>query len=360
MVKLGRAQPIPLSLLLLGGAWLFAWMFAQLGEQMPHLAIEWKMFWQATHGLRIEYIQWVFNPPWSLVLLWPLSLFSLHHSWGLLIFVTLLSLAALIPRPLGRATWLLSFALLLSSYPLVQMILSGNIEVLMLLGFLLLPRALFAENPWWLAASLIFLSSKLQGSWLVLLVLAPYLWRGWPRTRLFQADAMLALFCLPLLLWKGVEWLALVGNFPHESQYNLSLLAAAARLGLPAWVAWLGWLAVLAASLALAYRLRRRGPLPLLGLLSAAGLLLAPYSSYSTLIMPLSLGVIPLLARRVWPHVLLALAYSLPVFLLWAFRPELYTYFTGVLLLTCAWLALVLLTDQRKHAPHPAEQAGDV
>lgn len=64
-------------------ATIFIWFFSlELG--VPGFALDWQMFWAATHEFDIDYsVGWIFNPPWALALLWPISLFSLETSLGL-------------------------------------------------------------------------------------------------------------------------------------------------------------------------------------------------------------------------------------------------------------------------------------
>lgn len=204
------------------------------------------------------------------------------------------------------------------------------------------------KNPWSLAASLVFLSSKVQVSWLFILALLPHLWVHWPRPTLFRAALVITAFCLPFLLWKGTDWLGLVSIFPHQSLYNLSFHASLLRLGTPVWLAWLSWFGVFIITLACIYRVRSLNPLNSIGYLTAASPLLAPYAGISTLIAPLILSVIPFAAAKPWPRILLVLLYHLPMALFWDFRMlDVYAYFTGVLLLTWAWLAWVALADER-------------
>lgn len=126
---LGGLLLILLAVLFIGG-------FERLGNQHPELAVDWKMFWQATQGFQINYIPWIFNPPWSLALLWPISSLPLYQSWGLLVFVTLLVVVALMPRQARLWQELFWLLLALSSYTFVRQIFEGNIEILVLMGFL--------------------------------------------------------------------------------------------------------------------------------------------------------------------------------------------------------------------------------
>lgn len=315
-------------------------VFDQLGQQLPNLAVDWHMFWRATHVFQINYIKWIFNPPWTLVFLWPISSLSVHQSWGLLVFITVLSIASLLPRQYGLGWWAFWLLFVASSYPFVRLLFEGNIEFLVLLGFLLLPLAQRRRSPWLLALSLLLLTSKIQVSWLVLLALLPHLWLHWPRQVLLQSGVLLACVCLPFLAWKGADWLHMLHSFPHHSAYNLALVPSLLRLGVDSQFAWLAWGLLFVASLGSLLRLRGSLPAGAVGALSAAGPLLAPYAGNSTLIAPLLLAAVPFAAQKPWPRSILVFLYALPMWLLWNFQViDVYAYFAAVLCLTWACLA---------------------
>ncbi len=299
------------------------------------------MFWQATHNFQLSYIKWVFNPPWALVLLWPISGLPLYSSWGLLVCITVLAAAALIPHRLGFAVRVVWLSLTIFSYPFVRQIIEGNIEVLVLIGFLLLSHGLSRQNPWSLAASLIFFSSKIQMSWLFILALLPFLWYHWPLAKLVRSAGAILIFCIPFLLWRGDEWWSMLRVFPKESPYNLSLMASLLRFGVSSWLASMGWFSLFAATIWLVYRLRLLSPEKYAGILVAVSLLLAPYAGNSTLIAVLILGVVPYAAEKPWPRIFLMLLYYLPLVMVWDFRIlDVYAYFSAVVLLTAIVLAL--------------------
>lgn len=308
-----RIQIIIVAALCALAAGAFMWHFGNVGPSQFGYARDWQMFWQATSGLRIDYSQgWIFNPPWALAFLWPLTLPPVYQGWGLMIFVTCILLALATPRAGSLRRWAVLLLAMLVSYPALRQLSDGNVEFLMLGGFLLLSAALMRGEAWMLAGAFVLLTTKIQESWLALAVAAIWMLAKWPRRRALTAFALSAIFALPFLAWKGSEWLASVARFPNDSHYNSSLIHTLNGLGAPAWLSIAVWIAVFSATL---FAIRKRvneGPLPILGLLVTAGMLLAPYSGNSVL-LPFALGVMPLVARKPWPYALLVLLYDLPV-----------------------------------------------
>src|SRR5690606_29129905 len=100
---------------------LFVFAFSTLPIQNSALAIDWKVFWQATHPFQLDYSsQLVFTPPWGLVLLWPFSWLPLAAGWGLLGFASLCTLAASAYSGTANRRSLLAALLLCLSYPAVR------------------------------------------------------------------------------------------------------------------------------------------------------------------------------------------------------------------------------------------------
>jgi hypothetical protein len=316
------------------------WYFGNVGPSQLGYARDWQMFWQATSGLRVDYSQgWIFNPPWTLAFLWPLTWAPVYQSWGLMIFATCILLALATPRSGSLRGWALLLLAMLVSYPALRQLSDGNLEFLMVGGFLLLSAALTRGEPWMLAGAFVLLTTKIQESWLALAVVAIWVVVNWPRRKALVAFAMAAAFALPFFAWKGGEWLASVARFPSDSHYNSSLVHTLNGLGLPVGLSLLAWVAVFAATL---FAIRKRladGAIPLLGLVVTAGMLLAPYSGNSVL-LPFALGVMPLVARKPWPYALLLVAFNLPVFGDLNFRAVWEPmYWAGVLAIT--WLVLI-------------------
>jgi hypothetical protein len=56
------------------GAVLFVWAFSLLPVEDSRVAIDWKLFWQATRGFGAEYsIAQIYTPPWALPPIWLLT-----------------------------------------------------------------------------------------------------------------------------------------------------------------------------------------------------------------------------------------------------------------------------------------------
>ncbi len=116
---------------------LFIWAFSLFPVDKPDQALDWKNFYQSTHGFRIDPDHRVFNPPWILALLWPFTAWSLSISRGLAAFVTLIVFVLCVPRNKSNLLWLLSIFLLILSYPMLRNLMDGNLEAFIAGGALL-------------------------------------------------------------------------------------------------------------------------------------------------------------------------------------------------------------------------------
>lgn len=294
----------------------FVLAFVNLPVHQDALAIDWKVFWAATHGFQVDYAgQLAFSPPWALVLLWPLTALPLNVGWGLWAFLLLVVLGFAARRGSGPSSGALAIVLLCSSYHTIRQVVDGNIELLVIAGALLLLAALPRRQAWLFAAGVLLTSAKIQGSWLLILAAVFVVWRSWGTPAALRAYALAGLPVLLALLWRGAEWWQALQRFPFTgTAIDASLLATLARLRAPGWLIAAAWLLVLAATL---WALRRRSFAQVqVGALAAAGLLLAPYAASNSVLTPLALVAPPLLARRLWLGVVVFAFANLPYFLL--------------------------------------------
>jgi len=289
---------------------ILTYTFGRLGEYfvtIPGFILDWEMYWKATHNFSINYegVR-IFNPPWTLALLWPITIWPFAVSGGFFVFSTLVTLALSVPRKSNLFKWG-SYLLLLSlSYPAARQLVDGNMEFLIILGVLLFLWALETETPWAAAASLILLSSKPQESWLLLLSAALWVLLKWPREKIAKVAALSVIYVVPFLIWEWRSWI-------------LVLLATL-------WGLQKGW-----------SKLRNHE----VAMLITASMLLAPYSG-SSFLVPFVIGVFPVLQSGSFVGYVLLALYYLPYLFLGqtSIRAEWeYTYWTGVLLLT--WAALL-------------------
>lgn len=334
--------------MLIGGL-LFLWVFSLLPIDQPADAVDWKVFYQSTHSFQIDYPgQRVFNPPWLLPLLWPLTLWPLVISRGLAALATVTVFVLSVPRNSKRAVWISGVLLLVFSYPMIRHLLDGNLEAMIVGGVLLAIYAVAKRSPTAFVFSLILLSSKVQETWLVLIFIAIAVWREWPRPVASKALIGVAAWTVPLFIWKGAEWLQALQQFPYaQTPIDSSLRYVLSQLGLNEVGAWVIWGLVLLFTVWILARRKYSFDLESAALLVTTGLLLSSYAAGNSLVTPLALGVIPLYQKRPIGGLLLTSLFYLPYLFVTQIELRLAwenVYWAAVLLITWA----VLVWDARE------------
>jgi hypothetical protein len=332
---------IALALLLVAGS-LLVWAFGRLPIQDSGLAIDWKVFWEASRNLRADYSGGLFfSPPWVFPLLWPFSLFPLGVSWGLAACVALAVLIVSVPREFGKRSWLLGVVILCGSYPALRQFVDGNLEAIVIGGTLLVLWALPKRHAPAMTLGVLLLATKLQASWLCLLVLFFWIYNTWPRRELLKTVALTLTIVATSLLWKGGDWWAALQTFPFQGTAIDSSLWANAEF-MPPLSIWVLVAGILLVTLQILRRPGRQLGRIEIGALLAAGLLLSPYAASNSVLTQLAIGVIPLVLEYPALGFAALTFYFLPYIAL--SRPDLRAnyegmYWTGVLLLT--WLVLI-------------------
>jgi hypothetical protein len=294
-----RQTLLALFLLLLVGV-LSLLVFERLPIEGSGLALDWQSIWGGVRGARPSYETGLRIPPWGAILLLPFGLLSLRSSWALITLATISALVACVPRDFGRWQRLSATILLATSYSALRLYADGNLEVLIIVGILLMIRGVPRRNTWALAGAVLLMTLKIQETWLLLIVLAIYVTRQWPRRLWLGASGIVAAVCVPSLLWLGSAWWgAFAGIQQRGSIMDASILAGLARLGLPGWAAGVVWLALLGAIILLARMSPSIVEREWAGLLVTASLILAPYAAGNSLVTVLAIGVTPMLAA--WP-----------------------------------------------------------
>jgi hypothetical protein len=350
-MKTQNKQVITVFLLMLV-AGISIWYLGSLPIEENRFAFDWRMFWQATHSFRIDYTGvLVFNPPWTLALLWVFTIFPLSASWAFFSFFTLSCLGLYIQRQNGVWKWSGTFFLLSVSYPVLRELADGNLEILLLAGILLVLWAVEKQSSLGLAAAIVLLSTKFQESWLLLIAIGILVLREWPKPKIWKAVLWLAAYITPFLVWKWQPWLIAVGKFPAEFSFNSSLLATLARLNVPVLLSMLFWFIIFVGTI---WGTRHKGKGRIeAGLLITASMLLAPYSGNSVLV-PFVIATEQALQKRILPGALLIGLYNIPYIFLSqiGFRVDWeYTYWCGALFLT--WL-IYLWMIRKGHLPEAA------
>lgn len=277
-----------------------------------------------------------FNPPWTMVGLMPLAALPLRTGWAVL---ATLSLTVFFANGLGLARVFdlsprqgLGLALVsVLSFWSVRNLADGNLEALIVGGFLLAGYGLRARNPWAMGVALLLLTSKYQAALFVAPALAAHLLRHWPRRQAAQALGLAAVVAGPSLLAFGADWLALLAPGGALSSSvdrigsNVSLTALTVLPAVSAGARWMlaGLVSVLSVFI---FWPVLKGTTPLAGWalagagLLAASLLVVPYTGLLSLASLTALAIVPI-AIRCWP---LGLA-----LVLWANAPLLTAFVPG-------------------------------
>lgn len=304
---------IPLSVTL--GS-LFIWAVSKLPVDQSGISFDLgTFFWPATHLFRIHYVDGLYAPPWTLALLWPLTVWPINISRGFFALAILLAALISVRRHKSYTRWLLALLLLLFSHPVLRQLTELNIEFMPIFGALLLVYALREQSEFAMAGAAFLLSAKIQESWLLAAVLGLRVLYTWPRPKLVRVFAWSGAFTLPLLLWKGAEWLEAMLRFGPKAT-DSSLRSIFSELGVHPLLFGAIWLAILIITLRSTMRTGGETGRSEIGMLLAAGLLLSPYASNTSVVTPLAIGVPPFVQRRPLPGTMLMSLFYLPYFIL--------------------------------------------
>ena len=317
------------------------------------LALDWKGIWGDLQGGRPHFnTNSLLIVPWDAVLLLPIGWLPLRASWAAATLLTVAVLVLSVPVSHGRGRHLLGLALLVTAYPTLRHIADGNLEWLVIPGFLLTVYGYEKDKIWPLAAGLLLATAKVQEAWLPCLVLAVYLLRTWQVKRLLALAGLIMVFVIPALIWLGREWIfGITHVIESGSIMDSSLVSTLARLHLPGWPAVAGWL-ILAALVALyAWYSGPTFTRQKAAALIAASLLLSPYAAGNSYLTLLAVGIIPLVMAGYLPAVILMVLVDLPYL---AGRDLLFnwsaTYWTVLMLL---WIVIAATLPGTQPQPRP-------
>jgi hypothetical protein len=322
---------------------------------------DWHNYWVMYQGGWPDYGRVdVYNPPWTVLMLWPVGALPFTLGWSVLASATIGVLILSVPRlPSGKADIGATLALLFTFWTLRQ-IAEGNLALLTIGGGVLVLSGWQAQSPWRVAAGLLLITAKYQEGWLLLIALGWSILRTWPARRWQTLAGLVLLVVAPSVLMLGADWL---GNLLPASgglQFSAKIsrlpgnISLTALTGLPG--PWpllrpLAWLLVFGGTI---YVAMKSGPglsREKIGLLLTASMLLAPYTGGMSLVTALAMGGILVLQHSLPQGLVLLLAYNvvyisalpslapfLPSALSWVVydRPDYFQMFT--LLLT--WLFL--------------------
>ncbi|NLF78601.1 MAG: hypothetical protein GX573_23145 [Chloroflexi bacterium] len=300
---------IVLSGLVIGSGIAFVRLFEGLPTESASLAIDWKGLWHDIRG-GIHYEGTLRNPPWSVLILWPVTQLAMKTAWGLAMYVTLIMQMLTVPRTAHAWKTALGALLLMTSFPSLRHMADGNLEGLLIGGLLLIGVGIKTSHPLPLASGILLASAKPQSFVLLMPVLGLTLLITLPRQALFRTAGLVLAVVLATLIWRGQEWWVegVRGNIHVNSLVDISLNATLGRLdlgpgelpikvlmisaviGIAGWVCWTSQPSFSRAKM---------------GLLVAGSLLVSPYAAGNSLLTVLAIGIIPFFQARPLPGLVL-------------------------------------------------------
>jgi hypothetical protein len=282
--------------------------FAQLPLENTSLGID--LIFDRLRGgdIRYEVVNGLRNPPWSAVFFMPLGDLPRQVGWGIWAYITLVILVMVIPTTPKKWLYVLSVMLMLTAFPTLRVLADGQLDAQVIGGVVLIVYAMRTKNPVALAFGALFATAKPQAVFLLMPYVAWLVLRGWDVRRWLVALAIVALFVVPLGIWKGADWIAaLGGTYQAGGIIDISLAAALNRLEfVPSPIIFALWLILLLATIAIACTdgiLAVQTPTltrEKAAFLITASLLLAPYSAGNSVIIVLAVGAVMLLHTRFW------------------------------------------------------------
>jgi hypothetical protein len=300
-----RVSPTSILLILIAAALvlvavgIFVWFFEQFPIEGTSLGIDWITLYRSLAGGQARYEPGFINPPWTALMVAPLGLLSMRASWGLLALLTVAVEVASVPRATPRWRTYAGILLLIVSIPTLRHLADGNFEGLVIAGVILSLWAYRRQHVLGLIVGVLLATAKPQVGGLFVLALGLYMLQRWPRTQWTQAAAGVLIVVMGTLIWMGDDWLRTIRLTPDfGSLMDVSLRAAFNRAGIPAalYLAALGL--ILAITVWIVWRSRGTFSREKAGMLTAAALLVAPYSAGNSVLTVMAVGIIPLFQKR--------------------------------------------------------------
>ncbi len=225
------------------------------------------------------------NPPWALVPLLALGLFSPALMHGVLITLTLLVMFWIM-RDYRR--FALAYPLAVISPPFLAVLWLGQIEVFPLLGTILAYRAVTRRNAWQLALGMLLMLIKPQETWVCMLLIMVSVARQWQRALCLKTLLLVGSVALTTSLLFGFGWLDRLLRGPSYASgwQNFSLWQASEYI--PQVIVIGIWILIALVTLTSLRRsgLSRRG----LAIAAVSSNLLSPYLTNPHLLMSMCFG----------------------------------------------------------------------
>lgn len=286
-----------IAMLLVAGV--FIYFFSQI-EIVGGLAYDRRI-------LRAGVQHWVFgqgmsNPPWSVMLIYPLEALPLHVGWGILGFLLFTGLVVSVPR-FKHWTFILLIVGLQLSFITLRNYAEGNYDAIVLWGILFIVWGYEKKWPLLIAAGILLATIKIQTCFLLLLILPWYL-RSWSWRQKVAVYGTVALVVLPSLVLWGREWYDSLSYFSIRSEQiwyeGLNYLPSSHDLTDDFPFLTIVYLIIRGGLILGALWFARRFSYEGLGLLLVAGLMTAPYANELSLILALVFGVTRLFVHGYW------------------------------------------------------------
>lgn len=330
---------------------LFMLFFMWLPTEGTSLGID--LLMSAFDGGTIHYrpIFGLLNPPWSMLPLIPLGLIPDKAGWGLLVFILICILILSVPRQRNRLLYWFQILLLVTSFPALRVMADAQVEGIVIAGLLLTYVAFQHEKPVLMAIGLLLATAKPQAVHIYMLILGLYILHAWQFRRWLTTGLIAGSVVLLTLLWKGAEWWVAINNFQFTNTLiDISLSGAMDRLGVPGPLAVIIWAITGIFALLLMWFSRRDVSRIKIMFLVSTSMLLAPYTGGNTILIPLAVGVIPLMNKHPLQGILLFVLIDAGYFLNRGDLRDVYAYYwTVVLLLMWALAAFDIYRTEIAH-----------
>jgi hypothetical protein len=331
---------------------LAASMFIVLGSQLniedSRLAYDWKIIWHAIKDGHVTWGEGMYNPPWAMFFLLPLGFLPLEVGWGLMMFILLVVLIVSVPQVTPRWRQWLGVVLLVTCYSVMRDFADSNMEAIALGCVLLMITAYQRRWPILFGWAVLMSTIKPQVTYLLVLMVMLYVFQTSLRSYFLKVCAVILAIIIPTLIWQGRPWLDSLTGRSFDYGISIKVIWSA----LPAGVILALQVVIAGVSLLVAYGGDRQLSHPKAALLIAASLLASSFSNMHSVILVLTLGVVPLMLSRPWLGGPLFLLYDIPYLGLTSLPVDFdTTYWNVVLIITWAVLLGYVYHTERMSIP---------
>lgn len=290
---------------------LFIYFASQLDLEDSRLAFDWKIYWNAFQGDEVRYKDGMFNPPWSVAFILPLTFLSLSASLGLMMFFTLAVLLLSVPRHRNSGRYFAALFLLLTSFPVLRNFGDMNLQAYVISGLFIIIYAYQKQNPFLLAVGIVMASMKPQEVSLVMIGVALYTLQTFPFKETIKTGLTILLFVIAsMLLLNGEEWLETISSRGYGGIAPAKTLP---EIGIPLPLIQVCLFFILIISCYVLYRGNRKLSREKIGLMALTSMITAPYIYNHSIVTVLVLLIIPLFLEVPFAGLIFLIAADLPL-----------------------------------------------